>query len=305
MELNNIDYKNKELVVRKRIASFLKKILLFSSYEFSYETYKQLIYNEVSCVSKQDFRIKAYYDGIWYLISNAKNPLTQKILSNFFNIIDLNIENSSLLIKIASKLFELENYPTLERCINFHIFIYNYLEDYSDELRLLVSLSFFNYLLVKNDIPCIDISVANLHEYVRCRDEYIKGNKEDLYIFIFNTIKEAKFQNKEYYQNLKYLTLEDIKKQIVRDKEEIKTKYKIEKLMMFGSFVQGNQRIDSDLDMIVIFNDDITMREKRKNVEDFSNYYFNIFNRFIDLQEIGSLLTDDLLITFNKIEILF
>lgn len=305
MELNLNDFKNKELIVRKRIASFLKKLLVFMNNEFSYETYKQIIYNEISCISKLDFKIKSYYDGIWYLINNAKTPLTQKILSNFLNIINLNIVDNSLLIKITSKLFELENFPILNKCISFHVFIYNYLSEFTEEQRLIVSLTFFNYLLVKNNIPCIDISVPNLHNYIKCRDEYIKGDKENLYVFIFNTIKEAKFQDKEYYQNLKYLTIQDIKKQIVKDKDEIKKKYKIQKLMMFGSFVQENQRIDSDIDMIVIFEDDITSKEKRKNILDFSNYYFSIFNRFIDLQEIGSLLTDEMLITFNKIEILF
>lgn len=304
MELNVNEYKNKELIVRKRIASFLKKVLLFSNYEFSYETYKRIIYNEIPCVSRQDFVIKSYYDGVWYFINNAKNPLTQKILQNFFNLIDLNIDSNSL-IQISSKLFELEDLPLLEKCVNFHMFVYDYLKDFNEEKRILVSLAVFNYLLVKNDIPCIDISVANLCKYVKYRDEYINDNKENLYIFMFNIIKEAKFQNREYYNNLFPLTMQDIKKQIVRDKEEIKLKYKINKLMMFGSFVQGNQRIDSDIDMIVIFDDDVTIKEKREFIDNFSNHYYKVFNRFIDVQEIGKLLADEMLITFHQIEILF
>lgn len=304
MEINLKEYKNKELVVRKRLASFLKKILLFSKNQFSYETYKQFIYNEIPCVTISDFKIKSYYDGLIYIMSNAKNPLTQEILNKFFYIINLKLINDSISLKIVSKLFELKYLSLIEKCIEYHMFIYEILNIIEEEKRLFVSLTFLNYLLVKNNIPCIDITVANLRKYEKYRNEYLLGSKENLYLFIFNTIKDAKFQDKEYYKKLKYLSLKDIKHQFLKDKEKIQKEYKITKLMMFGSFVKGNQRIDSDLDLLVMFDDDITMNEKRNNIESFTDHYKQIFNRFVDVQEIGNLLTDEMLTTFQKIEII-
>ena len=78
-----------------------------------------------------------------------------------------------------------------------------------------------------------------------------------------------------------------------KDKELIKSKYQIKHLSVFGSFSKDTNRIDSDIDLLVSYSLDMTDAEKEEASKEFKNYYFEIFNRFIDLNEISETLNDD------------
>lgn len=48
---------------------------------------------------------------------------------------------------------------------------------------------------------------------------------------------------------------EDILKVLDNLKDELKERYKVEKIGLFGSYVNGDQKISSDIDVLVKFND--------------------------------------------------
>jgi uncharacterized protein len=49
-------------------------------------------------------------------------------------------------------------------------------------------------------------------------------------------------------------TLEEIKRVILTHKDELRDKYKVKEIGIFGSVARGEQRKDSDVDVIVEFN---------------------------------------------------
>ena len=70
---------------------------------------------------------------------------------------------------------------------------------------------------------------------------------------------------------------------------------------MFGSILDGSFRIDSDIDMYVIFKMDISFSEKDKSKKELKEFLFKTFNRFIDIQEIFNDITEDILNQTTKI----
>jgi predicted nucleotidyltransferase len=50
---------------------------------------------------------------------------------------------------------------------------------------------------------------------------------------------------------------EEIKKKLIELKPFLKEKYKIKEIGIFGSYIKGKQREESDLDILIDFEDDV------------------------------------------------
>ena len=291
--MNIKKFENKELYVRKVLVSFIEDVFNFLRYNLEHDRIKKVLYAEDSFKSIDEEKIKIVYDAYIYLVFNAKNPLTNRILNTFFYIYFGKEIDTNISLRIASKFFDFIDKPIIESATDFHICVFNEIDFINEEDKLIISLIFFNYFLIKNNIPTIRMMVSDLESYLEKKKEYEKGNKISLYQFFFELIDKAKVQDKSYYQNLKELTLQDIYKTLKEDEEFIKKNYSIKHLSVFGSFGKQINRIDSDIDLLASFSLDLTSNEKKEIVVQFKNHYFNKFSRFIDVSEISEYLDDE------------
>lgn len=291
--MNIKKFENKELYVRKVLVSFIEDVFNFLGYNLEHDRIKKVLYAEDSFKSIDEEKIKRVYDAYIYLVFNAKNPLTNRILNTFFYIYFGKEIDTNISLRIASKFFDFIDKPIIESATDFRICVFNEIDFINEEDKLIISLIFFNYFLIKNNIPTIRMMVSDLESYLEKKKEYEKGNKISLYQFFFELIDKAKVQDKSYYQNLKELTLQDIYKTLKEDEEFIKKNYSIKHLSVFGSFAKQINRIDSDIDLLASFSLDLTSNEKKEIVVQFKNHYFNKFSRFIDVSEISEYLDDE------------
>ena len=74
-------------------------------------------------------------------------------------------------------------------------------------------------------------------------------------------------------------SIQEIKKTLEKHKEELKEKYQIKEIGIFGSYVRGEQKGKSDLDILVEFEDSISLL---KFVE-LENYLCEIVGVKVDL----------------------
>ena len=291
--MNIKKFENKELYVRKVLVSFIEDVFNFLGYNLEHDRIKKVLYAEDSFKSIDEEKNKRVYDAYIYLVFNAKNPLTNRILNTFFYIYFEKEIDTNISLRIASKFFDFIDKPIIESATDFHICVFNEIDFINEEDKLIISLIFFNYFLIKNNIPTIRMMVSDLESYLEKKKEYEKGNKISLYQFFFELIDKAKVQDKSYYQNLRELTLQDIYKTLKEDEEFIKKNYSIKHLSVFGSFAKQINRIDSDIDLLASFSLDLTSNEKKEIVVQFKNHYFNKFSRFIDVSEISEYLDDE------------
>lgn len=296
--------KNKELIVRKRVASFLEKLLRYYHNDYlRHDIYKGIVYSEIEPITIEEEKYKNYYDSIMYLLSNKTRPLSKEVLSRFFYLLyRTNIKENTLSV-LASKFFFLSDEDIIDKIINYHLIAYENLDELDEMDRTIVSLTFINYLLVKNNIPCIHFLNSDLNKYFILRNEYLKNkDKEKLYLFFMELLKKNKYQDKKYYKNLKELELKDICNEINKDIENLQKEYKIKHLYIFGSFVKGTQRLDSDIDLIAQFSLELTFNEKMEFINELKNRYFNVFNRYVDLHDISKYVNDEFIKETPKIK---
>ena len=295
----------KELIVRKKLSSFIEKNLRYLEYDFRHDLFKKIIYGEEEFKTPLEEMIKNYYDAYFYLLSNHKNPFTKELLNRFFFIINGKIPNQTMVIKLVTHFFFYMNLPPLDASINFHLVAYKEMKCLEEKERFIISLMFLNYTLLKFDIPTIYFVRKDFSKYEKAKREYFLGNKKEIYNFFLEIISNFKFQNKDYYQNLKPLTFKDIYNIISFDKERLIKEFEIKHLFVYGSFSKGEERIDSDIDLLISFNLDLTRVRKIEIIDHLTKYYFDKFNRYLDFMELGEYLNDELIKETTSIKKIF
>ncbi len=293
MEINLEKFKGKELFVRKMLASFIEKIFNYNGYDLEHDRIKKVLYAEDAFKSDDEEKIKRAYDAYIYLVSNVKSPLTNQILNTFFYIYFGKEIDTNLALRIATKYFYYLDKPIIETAVDFHIDVFNEIDCADDKDKLVISLIFFNYILLKNNIPSTRLVANDLNIYLEKKEKYLNGDKTPLYLFFLELINNEKVQDKSYYQNLKELSLKDICQVLKNDEKYIKENYKIKYLSIFDSFAKQINRLDSDIDLLASFSLDLTSNERNKLVREFEKHYFNKFNRFVDISEISEYLNDE------------
>ena len=80
-------------------------------------------------------------------------------------------------------------------------------------------------------------------------------------------------------------TLEEIKTILTEHKEELRQKYRVKEIGIFGSFVKGRQRKRSDIDILVEFDEPVTLFE----FMDLEEFLGKILETRVDLVSKGAL----------------
>ena len=158
---------NKRILVRKKIANFLEKTLRYCGYDFDHDVFKKIIYSEDEYRTPVEEKIKSSYDAYIYLLSNDKNMISRSLWKKFYYIYAEQELEQFLSIKLSTKYFHLNHLAPIEQAIEYHFYVYQELKDLKEEDRLMLSLMIFNYILVKNQIPCVQFLMKDLKEYVK------------------------------------------------------------------------------------------------------------------------------------------
>ncbi len=283
------NYKNKELIVRKKVAGLVEKVLKYFGKEIRHNTYKSIVYGECAAKEINEKEIKNYYDAYMYLLHNSENPLTQELLEKFFFIFNTKMPEKAIVIKLSSFAFHKREEPLIDQLADMSVYAYKELRNYDELERILATLMMFNYLLVKGGIPMIAFTKENIKKYISVTES---EDSAKLKAFIIDLINKSKYQELSYYKNLKYLDAFDIQNIIINDKNNLVANYGINHVYLYGSFSSGIQRIDSDIDLLCEFSEKLTYPEKRRSVEYLTEHYFKVFNRFVDIQEVSEYINE-------------
>ena len=286
---------NKRVLVRKKIANFLEKALRYCGYDFDHDVFKKIIYSEDEYRTPVEEKIKSSYDAYIYLLSNDRNKISRSLWKRFYYIYAEEELEQFLSIKLSTKYFHINHLAPIEQAIEYHLYVYQELKDLKEEDRFMISLMIFNYILVKNQIPCVQIFKKDIKEYVKARDSFFSGDKKPMLEFTLNLLKNNPYMDKQFYKDLIPVTLSDIIQFVEEKKEEFKTKYQIKGLWIHGSITKRIERIDSDIDFFVEMSLDLLNEEKLALIEDLKQVFFDKFKRMVDLHEIVEYLDDDII----------
>ena len=171
--------KEKELIPRKKVTSVIEKMLRYLGYDFLHDRYKEIVYLEATPVTIEEHYIKSLYDGYMYLLTNYKTTITNNLLKKFLFITTNEIFDDYLLSKIANYYFDLNELSAIEKAVKITILAYKELGQTKD--KLLLCYMILSFILVKHEIPCIQIIRKNIINFEKLLEV---GNEDKLYDFV-------------------------------------------------------------------------------------------------------------------------
>ena len=266
----DINLSNKQLIVRKKVVSFIKNYAKFNNIAFEYEHLKAVLYNEKKFINDEELHLKMLYNSFCYLLNNYKN-INDEILNNFFNL----LKEYNLDLQIINNILTTINLSNFSFCL---LNIYKI-----TKRNTFVFLCLFELSLLLCNIPIIVLNMNKIAKFLVILDNNCIEHIDE---FIIELIKDSKYQDKDYYKNLMPLDFNTLLSYLINNKNLLINKYKMKSLYIFGSYYLKTNRFDSDIDLYVIFSLDVPFIEKEKIVKEVKNVLFNHFRRFIDIEEI-------------------
>lgn len=267
---------NFEILVRKQNVKFIYNLFKKLNIPIEHEHFKQIVYDEIMCKSTLDKYMKNVYSAYTYLLLNTKTMFDSTLISKYYYIMFKKEIDDELALKVVTAFYKPYNNDNIERSISFlHQLLYLFRE-LKEEEKYIISLSLFNYSLIYHGYK--ELTDIDLKEYT----------KEEL---ILKLEKENR-QEKSYYKELTDLSKKEII-QVLKKDEEYLRKNNIETLILFGSFTREEQRIDSDIDLLVTFSDGISYIDKCNIIQMMKEEYKSKFKRYVDITELTNLVLDN------------
>lgn len=266
---------NFETLVRKQNVKFIYNLFKKLNIPIEHEHFKQIVYDEIMCKSTLDKYMKNVYNAYTYLLLNIKTMFDSTLISKYYYIMFKKEIDDELALKVVTAFYKPYNNDKLERSINFLHQLLQLFKEIKEEEKYIIALSLFNYSLIYHGYP--ELTDIDLKEYT----------KEELTL----KLEKENKQPKSYYKELRNLNKNEIIQVLKEDKEYLR-KNNIETLILFGSFTRKEQRIDSDIDLLVTFSDGISYIDKCNIIQRMKEEYKRKFKRYIDITEITSLVLD-------------
>lgn len=279
-----LKYKYSEKNIKKRHYKLLLNLLKsVNSGDYDINRYYSLIRNKVEPKNSEEKVIVRTInfiddyvettkigDSTLFLYQSLIKEKTNKEIKTLIKSVDslvMNIENTNdiaELMLILSQIFKEANFPYS------YIYIFTIL----------------NFYLLKNDISNIYVSVEDALNLQAIEDE-----SEAIKLIEYNKLLSYIFSNDNglalsYIEDLKPITLVDIKAVIKKAEKFIKEECHIKEVYLYGSFARKIERLESDIDLAVIFEEDMSFKEKEEKYNTLKEYLFDKFKRFVDVLEI-------------------
>lgn len=292
----------KQLLVRKKMGSFIEKILHYYGVIFQHDRFKKIIYGEDGYLTPIEEKIKRIYDSYTYLLSNFQSPVTEGLLKRFYYLWFEREFNSFRALKLVTIYFNLRELAPIEQAAEFHMQVYSELKECEEMDRVIISLIVLNFVFVRNGIPCIHILYGDFKEYEQAKNEFLKRNKEAMFLFLLKVLKKNTYLSSSFYDSLTPLTRSMVIQMLNENKEQIKNSYAVQALWLYGSFVKGIERFDSDVDLLVRLSLDLTQEERKEKVKGLTEYLQAIFHRFVDIHEVYEYIPDEMVKEATKLK---
>ncbi|MDY2575331.1 MAG: nucleotidyltransferase domain-containing protein [Bacilli bacterium] len=288
---------NQKKVYFKEIPSFITTISNHLGYQIQILQVKDMFSLNYDIYSKEEEKIKDYLDTYFFLLNNSCNAVNERIIKKSLFLLTNKRVNKEKVEKILTNFYSIEEEINISKIIKLSFETSNLVKNKKD--KYIYFLMLINYLLLHYNFKAIKYFSDDFSTLDEVINKYKENEKELLETYI--TLKEAMSKNldEDYYKNLRKVSLKDITSYLYENKEILQKKYQVESLAIFGSFVKGKERLDSDIDLIVRFERFIPLLKRNRYKEEIQEMIYQKFNRFSDIHIESELINENNIKTFK------
>lgn len=239
---------------QKLIHKFIYYICIFTNHKIPKEKIIQIAKDEIKCLTEEEFYLKRLVNAFNLLMNNVNQTLNSDIINQLYFLLTNQLLDENILKELVCQYYE--NYDNSAHYLAslLHLFIIRNIKQESIEFAFLIS----NYVMMKKNKGIL-IPYEYVHLYYQ---RAIDTNQLSDLIRVFFDIEYVKdeslpcqYSRDEIIQMMKSI------------KDELIDKYDIKKLYLFGSYAKGTNHQNSDVDFLVIFNEEMLNIERLEQIE--------------------------------------
>lgn len=251
-----------------RFIEFTSKLI---GIQLPHERFKRIAMDDYKAESKQEVKVKRLANAYLYLLNNIQQSFTKELLEHTYFLLTNKRLNKNKIQNILTEFYKNYDESSHYLVAYLHLIILEQIKIHSIEFALMIS----NYILLKKGrfpiIPYLNVQ-KNYKKIIKNKDI----NQMMYFIAQSEAISKPKFIQTS-------LDKDTIVYKFKEMKEELKKKFCLSKLYLYGSYAKENITASSDLDLLVIFEKEMMPIEKGFIVDKLRKYLEKIFQVKIDL----------------------
>lgn len=251
-----------------RFVEFTSRLL---GVDLPHERFKLIILDNFKAESKTERLVKRFSDAYLYLINNTNQSLTTSIIKKaYYLLTDIMLEDEKCK-KIIEKFYKHYDETSHYLAALIHFVVLDNVEERKVEFAFMMS----NLIMLKKKRnPFIP--------YEFMFDAYFKAIENKNINKLMYIYAEIEASSKPKYNTVE-LCQDNIIEEIKNCKAILKGKYHVKKLYLYGSYAKQKTSLSSDLDLLVIFDQELLNFERCKNSDQLIQYLREKLQITIDL----------------------
>ncbi len=251
-----------------RFIEFTSRLI---GYDLTHEKFKLISLDEYKTETDTETKVKRFSDAFLYLCNNLNQIITMEIIETIYYL----LTKSSIKPEISKKILEqyyihFDNSPHYLATL-IHFIVLDNIDSYKYEFAFLLT----NLIYLKKHLN-IAIPYDSFHEVYKNAIEHKNFNK--LMIIIKQMISTGKND-----RSICNKTKEQLISEIKSITPVLKNSYNVKKLYLYGSYAKNTNNVQSDVDLLVIYNKNLLNFEKAQNINNILELFKTKLNIKVDL----------------------
>ncbi|MCI5746031.1 MAG: nucleotidyltransferase domain-containing protein [Erysipelotrichaceae bacterium] len=259
----------------KNVVLFTKNLCKMIYLDVDYDECKNIMLGYKTVITNNEKKAKNIYDSLNYLLAQKENNIDESTIKKWYFILYEKSIDNILTIKIINTIYNLNNETILENIENTIKEIKEFTNDN------IICLQWLYYLLYKNGYTTL---LLNKNEVFLLQNELNKDNK----ISKETILKIILTQQVINEPNNRKITKQEIINEILINKNIFKDYLRICHISLFGSFSKDEDTLESDIDLLVSFEDVSSYSQKKSKVSLLKDILEKSLGRQIDVLEISN-----------------
>ena len=236
----------------KEFYRFIEFTMKMQGTGLTHERIKQIIKDKTQALSVEEKEVRNLTDAFTYIVNNVNQTFSKETINKSYYMLNLEVmdeEKQEEILKTYYKYSDESIYLRVAKIQNKKI-----------EYSLLLA----NLIMLKKSRGIL-ITYPNISEIYK--EALINRNEEKLMLLYsrLETISNSENESKE-------IDIEKINEYIKRNKNYILARYHVEKLYLYGSFAKNTMNKNSDVDFLVMLEEDIINIEKERIIKELIEY---------------------------------
>lgn len=274
--MRNVDFK----IPTKLFYRFIEFVSKCNGSKLTHERYKLICLNQYKLETEEDRKVASFADAYDFILSNLNQTLDERILLVSYFILTKKRLSKTKIVKILSSYYQNYNENTRFLSLKVHLEILKQVKYRRYEFAFMIS----NLILLNKGCGQL-IPYGRIFKLYK---EAIKENNDSKLLYFFNVMEHRiELINDTHFIEI---SIDEVSQLIHKKKDYIKSNFNVKRLFLYGSKAKNKVFKSSDIDFLIVMDENLSLLERNKKVKLFSEFLSDLLNNKVDLIDFTSAL---------------